>query len=246
MIFYFSLKYTFLFSFILLGIISESYASNDKQNIYLIPGQGSDSRVFKNLEFDTLIYNIHYIKWEIPNKGEDLKSYAKRLSAQIDSTKDFYLIGVSLGGMIATEINDILEPKKVVLISSAKSRKELPWQYKFQKAVPIYKIIPKKLIKSSVYVVQPLVEPDRRKEKETFVAMIDDKDPVFLKRTIEMIIGWDRIDFDSNIIHIHGNKDHTLPIKNISYDHLVEDGSHMMVLTRSQEINKIITYILNP
>ncbi|MEN8119788.1 MAG: alpha/beta hydrolase [Bacteroidota bacterium] len=215
-----------------------------KKNIYLIPGQGADERLFKNLKFDTTLFNIYHVKWKIPNKGEDLKSYALRLSSQIDRSKEFYLIGVSLGGMVATEINEILNPKKVILISSAKCRSELPFQYRFQKAIPIYKIIPKKIIKKSTFIAQPLFEPDSKKEKETCIAMLKDKDPVFLKRTIEMIINWDRIDFDSNIVHIHGNNDHTIPIKNVNYNFLIEDGSHMMILTRTHEISEILLSLI--
>ena len=238
------LKLILLGCLILINLESIAQSMEKKKNIYFIPGQGADERLFKNLKFDTTLFEIYHVKWEIPNKGEDLKSYALRLSSQIDSTKEFYLIGVSLGGMVATEINEILNPKKVILISSAKCRDELPWQYRFQKAIPIYKIIPKQLIKQSTFIAQPLFEPDRKKEKETCIAMLKDKDPVFLKRTIEMIINWDRIDFDSNIVHIHGNNDHTLPIKNVNYNFLIEDGSHMMILTRTHEINEILLSLI--
>lgn len=238
------LKYILLGCLIFISLESISQSMEKKKNIYLIPGQGADERLFKNLKFDTTLFNIYHVKWKIPNKGEDLKSYALRLSSQIDRSKEFYLIGVSLGGMVATEINEILNPKKVILISSAKCRSELPFQYRFQKAIPIYKIIPKKIIKKSTFIAQPLFEPDSKKEKETCIAMLKDKDPVFLKRTIEMIINWDRIDFDSNIVHIHGNNDHTIPIKNVNYNFLIEDGSHMMILTRTHEISEILLSLI--
>ena len=60
----------------------------------------------------------------------------------------------------------------------------------------------------------------------------------------KMIINWDRIDFGSNIVHIHGDNDHTIPIKNVNCNFLIQGGSHMMVLTRTKEINKIIISIL--
>jgi len=84
----------------------------------------------------------------------------------------------------------------------------------------------------------------RRKEKETFKAMLDSKDPIFLKRTIRMIINWNRTTNSKNIIHIHGNKDHTIPIKNVEYDYLVNKGSHMMTLTKSDEVNDLLREIL--
>ncbi|RLD78041.1 MAG: alpha/beta hydrolase [Bacteroidetes bacterium] len=146
--------------------------------------------------------------------------------------------------MVATEINEILKPKKVIIVSSAKCRNELPFQYKFQKAIPIYRIIPKWLIKKSTFIVQPLFEPDRKKEKETCIAMLKDKDPVFLKRTIEMIVNWNRVDYDPDIIHIHGDNDHTIPIKNIKYNYLIDGGSHMMILTRTREIENILITLM--
>ncbi len=239
------IRYVLLLFFMIIGIESVSQSIEIKKNIYLIPGQGADERLFKNLKFDTSRFEIHYIKYKTPYKGEDMESYAVRLSNQIDTTKEFCLIGVSLGGMLATEINEILKPKKVIIISGAKCRSELPARYRFQKSIPIYKIVPKQLIKQSSFIAQPLFEPDRKKEKETCVLMLKDKDPTFLKRTIEMIINWDRKSFDSNIIHIHGNNDHTLPVKNIKYNYLINNGSHMMILTQTPEINNIILSVIS-
>lgn len=230
--------------FIFASLEAKSNSDFEKKNIYLIPGQGADERLYKNLKLDTSIFKIHHIKYEIPYKEEDLKAYALRLSKQIDATKEFYLIGVSLGGMIATEINEILKPKRVIIISSAKCRGELPGQYTFQKKIPVYKIVPKGVIKQASFIMQPLVEPDRKNEKETCVAMLKAKDPTFLKRTVGMIVNWDRTTYDPNIIHIHGNNDHTINIKKVDYTYLIENGSHMMMLTRADEITEIIMSVI--
>jgi hypothetical protein len=100
------------------------------------------------------------------------------------------------------------------------------------------------LIKGGARILQGIVEPDRKYEKETFIAMLKAKDPLYLKRTVDMIIHWERSEYPEKIYHIHGDKDHTIPVKNINYDYLLKDGSHMMVLTRAKEINKIISEIL--
>lgn len=234
------IQFTATILFLCLGKLSYAQSFDHMKNIYFIPGQGADERLFKNLEFDASEFEVHYVKYEIPLKGEDMRSYALRLSKQIDTTKPFYLVGVSLGGMIATEMNEIISPKKVVVISSAKCRNELPAPYRFQKYLPIHKLIPKGLVKLSTFVVQPLFEPDRKKEKATCVAMLKAKDPLFLKRSIDMIVNWDRINFDPAIVHIHGNNDNTLPIRNVNHDFLIEDGSHMMTLTRTPEIKEIL------
>jgi hypothetical protein len=146
--------------------------------------------------------------------------------------------------MLATEMADFLEPEKIIVISSAKQRKELPGRYRFQKVIPFYKIFPARAIKRGAKFVQPIVEPDSKNDRKVFLEMIENKDPDFLKRTINMIIRWKREEYREDIIHIHGDSDNTIPLKNVDYDYLIKDGSHMMVYTRAAEISALINKIL--
>ncbi|MEN8249404.1 MAG: alpha/beta hydrolase [Bacteroidota bacterium] len=219
------------------------FAQEDKTLVYLVPGQGADYRLYKNLELDSsfLIRNINHI---IPEKGWSMRDYAETLSQQIDTTRKFIIIGVSFGGMLATEMNEFLRPAKTIIISSAKSQDELPWHYTFQKKIPIYKIVPGSVSKLGAMVLQPLVEPASKQDKETFRAMLKDKNPDYMKRTIAMIIEWDKENYNEDIIHIHGEKDHTLPVRNVKYNYLIEEGSHMIVLTKGEEISELVNGIL--
>ncbi len=173
-----------------------------------------------------------------------MKSYAKRLSKQIDKSQDFIIIGVSLGGMLATEMTDFLNPEKTIIISSAKCKYELPHRYRFQNIIPVYKLIPGKMSKKSSFFMQPLVEPDRKIEKDIFVSMLKDKDPDFLEITIQMIMTWDRETYSDKIIHIHGDNDNTIPHRNVKYNYLIKDGSHMMTLTRVKKVSVLLMKIL--
>ncbi|MEN8139359.1 MAG: alpha/beta hydrolase [Bacteroidota bacterium] len=218
-------------------------AKENKPIVYLIPGQGADYRLFKNLKIDSNfeIKNIHY---STPEEDWNMNDFAKVLSEQIDTSRTFYLVGVSLGGMLATEMGDFLNPEKIILISSAKKSKELPPRYRFQKSFPLYKMVSGNLSKKGALFFQPIVEPDRNYDKDTFVSMLENKDPDFLKRTIAMIIEWDREKYRENTVHIHGDNDHTIPIRNVKYDYIIKDGSHMMVLTKGDELSKLINEIL--
>ena len=233
------LSFTFL-------LLNNSYLSAQitKPVICLIPGQGADSRQFKNLSFEDK-FDIKNIEYCTPEKGWSMTDFAKALALQIDTTRRFILVGVSLGGMLATEMGDFLHPEKIILISSAKCRNELPGQYKFQRVIPIYKWVPSGLVKGGAKFLQPLVEPDREYDSDMFKSMLKDKDPVFMKRTVAMIMEWDRTDYRQDIIHIHGDNDHTLPGKNVKYDFLIKKGSHMMVVTRADEISVLINQILS-
>jgi pimeloyl-ACP methyl ester carboxylesterase len=217
--------------------------SNDTTFVYLFPGQGSDERLFSKIGLDPG-FKINYIKYPVPEKGTTMKQYAYEISKQIDTNQNYILIGVSLGGMICSELSDFLNPQKIIIISSAKCAKELPFRYRFQRAIPLNKIIPAKLTKIGAQILQPLVEPDRRKNKSTFKGMLKSKSPKYYKRTVDMIVNWNRININSEIIHIHGTKDHTIPIRNVKCNYKIKKGSHMMTLTRGDEINTIINSIL--
>jgi len=225
--------------------VSNIFAQERKPIVYLIPGQGADYRLFKNIEIDST-FDTQYIHYKTPEKGCSMNEFARELAKQIDTTRTFYLVGVSLGGMLATEMGDFLNPEKIILISSATSRKELPGSYRFQKTIPFYKLVSGKLSKKGALFLQPIFEPDRKSDPETFDAMLRAKDPDFLKRTIAMIIEWDKvIHKKDNIIHIHGDNDHTIPIRNVDYDYVVKGGSHMMVLTKGKEISLLLNKILH-
>lgn len=217
--------------------------SNNKTTIYLIPGQGADRRLFSNLKFDAT-YVIKHIEFNTPQKNACLKGFAKTLATQIDTSGKYILIGVSLGGMICSEMCGFLNPEKIVLISSAKSRAELPLRIRFMKYFPLNKLIPKYLYKIGAQIAQPIVEPDRKHGKKVFKAMLKDKKPEFLKRTANIIVNWNKNNACEKIIHIHGDNDHTLPLKCVKADYVIKGGSHMMVYTKGNEISELLRKLL--
>lgn len=218
-------------------------ASDDTTIIYLFPGQGSDYRIYNNISWPGGYDTIH-MHFPVPDKGESLKQYAFRFIPLIDTGTNFILIGMSLGGMICTELADTINPKKVILIASAKNSDELPWHYTFQKSIRLNRVVPKKTMKTGAVYLQPIVEPDSRENLDFFRSMLGIKDPAYMKRTVDMIINWERTEYDSSIIHIHGDCDNTIPLKNVQADYIIKKGSHMMVYTRADEISKILKKIL--
>jgi pimeloyl-ACP methyl ester carboxylesterase len=210
--------------------------------IYLFPGQGSDYRIFKNLSFPKTTDTV-CINYPEPFDGERLPEYSERIAAQIDTSSSCIFMGVSMGGMICTELADGLNPHKIIIISSAKTRDELPLHYRFQKHIPINRLVPPPVVKFGALILQPVVEPDRNTDKDCFKRMLSAKTPIYLKRTADMIINWERKCSAETIIHIHGNNDRTLPIRNIKADYIITGGSHMMTLTRAVDLQIILDEI---
>lgn len=237
------MKFLLLFPLVL-GFLSPIYAaemhidSTARPRIYLIPGQGSDTRIFNHIDFSG--FDTTHIVYVVPQKNETMSNYAQRILQQIDTTQPFSLIGVSLGGMIATEITKKTHPTHTIIISSARTRYQLPYRYRLMRVVPINRLFKGKIIRAMGIMVQPLVEPDSRKERTLCKSMLQAKHPLLLERGINMIIHWDNEEDNPNIIHIHGTKDHTLPYRRMDGVITVKNGSHMMALTRGEEVGKVI------
>ena len=90
------------------------------KDLYLLSGLGADKRVFHFLNLGE--NHIHHIHWICPLKNESLTEYAGRLCQHIKSATPI-LTGVFFGGMVAIEIGKIIKAEKIILISSARTKK---------------------------------------------------------------------------------------------------------------------------
>jgi pimeloyl-ACP methyl ester carboxylesterase len=217
-----------------------SFGQEEIPAIYFLSGQGSDKRLFDSLTIDPR-FEKHYILYSTPSRKATMESFARELAQQIDTTRPFVLVGVSLGGMLCVEMGEFLSPEKIILISSAKNRTEFPFRYRFQRFVPVYYLVPGCIVNAGAKLLQPLVEPDSKHNKETFKSMLSSKNNVYMRRTVRIVMQWKRTTNSRDVVHIHGNNDHTLPIRALKeVDYCVENGSHMMTLTRAPEISALL------
>lgn len=213
-------------------------ASSAKINLYCIPGLGTNSLLFKNLDLPN--FNIIFIEWLSPLKKETLPQYAMRLAQQMDTSKPFVLLGVSFGGMCATEISKQLHPVKTILISSCKTNEELHPLFRLLKLVPIHFLFPEPWYILLAKLVKKRLGVTKKMEKD-FVAILTRPPAHYFVRTVNMVTYWKNKEIPENLIHIHGRADKIIPFrKRIRYDYLIERGSHLMIMDRAEEINSII------
>ena len=110
---------------------------------YCISGLGADKRAFKYLSIN---HELIHVEWIKPTKNESISNYSKRLSSQINTKEPFMLLGLSFGGIIACELAKIINPQKVIHISSITNKKHLPLVFRLIGAIGIHKIIPASLM----------------------------------------------------------------------------------------------------
>ena len=59
------------------------------------------------------------------------------------------------------------------------------------------------------------------------------------------IINWDQKDVIKGLIHIHGKKDNIFPVKNITGKVYLIEGNHAIIITKANQINKLVSQLLN-
>lgn len=211
------------------------------KNLYIFSGLGADKRAFQKIDFSD--YNTKFIEWIEPNVDENINEYALRIANQIGSKKPT-IIGLSFGGIIATEIAKIIETEKIILIASAKTKFEIPKIYKLIGYLKIDKIIPGKLLIIPNLILDWAFGIENNTDKLLLSEIIRDTNPKFLKWAIRQILTWNNIQTPLNTIHIHGTKDRILPYKNIQNANKIENGGHFMTIDKSEQLTKLLKQII--
>ena len=206
--------------------------------VYFVSGLAADSRVFKNILLPVYCTPV-FLEWIVPLKNESLKNYALRLAAPIDTSGPFAIIGLSMGGMIASEIARQYKPAITVLISSVPCSKELPFYFKAAGALRLQKIVPVPLVKSGA-MLKRVFTTETNEDKNILRAIIRESDPKFIYWAMDAILKWRSDGFTESYIHIHGTRDEVLPMRFTKPTHIIARGGHLMVMSRAGEINRIL------
>lgn len=210
--------------------------------IYIFSGLGVDKRVFENIDFENL--DIEFVDWIPILENESLQNYAERISIVIKSENPI-VIGLSFGGILAVEISKIKKLKKLILIASAKNKNELPGIYKFARNLKLDKIIPTSVLKNQNFITNWMFGINTNAEKQLLKTILKETNPNFMRWAISEILNWKNELTPQNLIHIHGNKDRIIPIKNVKTDYIICNGGHFMTVNKAKEIEKIIKSICN-
>jgi pimeloyl-ACP methyl ester carboxylesterase len=216
----------------------QPYNMISKQKIvYLISGLGADESIFQNLDFKDA--KPVFIKWIAPRVDDTLQTYAIRLSAQIETTHPI-ILGVSFGGMIAIEIAKYIDCQRVIIVSSAKTQYEIPFFYRFLGKLRLHRLIPITLFKQANLITYWFFGMQTNTERNLLKTILENTDSVFLKWAIHAILTWQHSTIINKLIHIHGNQDRILPIKNLqNVDFTIKNGGHLMIFNQATAVNTL-------
>ena len=209
---------------------------------YTIPGLGFDHRIFGGLNLQN--GEIHHLNWIDPLPKEPIGNYAKRMAEQISHDPQCcILIGHSFGGIMAQEIAAHLPIKKIILVSSIKSEKEKPTNFKMAAPLGFHYLFTKKTTLNTFGFWGKHFGYNTEELQILFKEMIARQSDAYLQWALFQLSKWQGPgELKVPIHHLHGSHDKTFPFKLIgSPVEKVKGGTHMMIYSRADEISRLIS-----
>jgi hypothetical protein len=202
--------------------------------LYCISGLGADKRVFKYLKLNAEVIALDWIE---PNANEAIEIYSKRLSTSINTSEPFGILGVSFGGLIATEISKQLNPEITILISSAETKNELRTLFNFVGHLGILRLLPEKLFDIPRPIAKWLFGTDKT---ELLYSILDNTDLKFAKWAVIALTNWKNKTRLKSKLKIGGENDKLIPSQNSLESITIKNGEHFMIVDKANEISELI------
>jgi len=212
------------------------------KTIYCIPGLGANEKCFQYL--DLSFAQPVFINWIQPYKNETLQQYAMRLKEQFIHDENPVIFGLSLGGMLAIEIAKTIPSAKTIIISSAKTKNEIPYYFKVFKLIPLYRLLPEWVVRKQTAIRNYFLGAKKTAIKKYVKRVAEKADANFYRWAIGAILSWQNKTVPPNVFHIHGANDKLLPSKFIKADKLISSGGHLMILENAEEVSSLIRRLI--
>ena len=211
--------------------------SQEVIHVYLMPGMAASPSVFDKLSLPENQFKLHKLYWEIPIINESLSDYALRMTKKIKHN-NVVLLGVSFGGILVQEMSKHINLRKLIVVSSVKTKQELPKRFKVLKTTKAYKLLPTQLASSLDLLAKFAFGDLIKKRIELYKKYLSVNDKYYLDWSIEQVINWNQEKVIPEAIHIHGEKDIVFPHHCVKDCITVKEGTHIMIIDRHKWFNE--------
>jgi len=211
--------------------------NNEKIHVYLMPGMAANSSIFENIKLPEETFQMHLLEWMIPNKKETLQAYAKRMTEKIEHD-NVVLLGVSFGGILIQEMSKFITVRKLIVVSSVKSKYEYTTGMKFAKATKIYKVLPTRLVKRIDGLSKYAVSKPIKRRFELYKKYLSVNDKRYLDWAIQQVLCWEQEEANENAVYVYGKKDSVFSYSPEGNTIAIENGTHIMIIDKYKWFNK--------
>jgi len=214
-----------------------------KTHVYLMPGMAANPFIFEFIDLPATDFETHFLEWFVPAKNMSLTEYALKMNEEIVHESPV-LIGVSFGGLLVQEMAKHLSVKKIIIISSVKTSKELPNKMLLAKYTKVHKVLPTSLVNNVELLAKYAFGETVTKRLALYERYLAVRDVRYLNWAIDQMVIWEQFEIPKNLVHIHGEKDPVFPISRIKDCIPVKNGTHSMIIHRARWFNEHLPTII--
>lgn len=154
------------------------------------------------------------------------------------------LLGVSFGGILVQEMAKVIPVKRLIIVSSVKSKHELPKKMIWAKYTKVYKLLPTGLV-SNIELLRNMhlvmqSPSDWLYTRNTYLYVIKK----YIDWSLDCIINWDQEKESPGVIHIHGDKDPVFPIQYIQNAIVIKGGTHIIIINKYKWFNENLEHLI--
>jgi len=206
-------------------------------HVYLMPGMAASSLIFENIKLPENKFKLHYLEWFMPFRDEPLREYAFRMVQKI-KYENPVLLGVSFGGVLVQEMSKYLEVKKLIIVSSVKTKYEIPLKMQIAKSTGAYKLVPTQLANKIEIFEKYAFGKTITKRLELYKKYLSVNDSGYFSWAIQEMVCWNQERCKPDIVHIHGDKDSVFPVKNLKNYINIRNGTHIAIINKYRWFNE--------
>ena len=211
--------------------------------VFFLTGIGADERMFVHIRLPEGLEAVH-IPWIPALPGETLTAYAHRLFLPYHTAgQPFALVGLSLGGIMSSEIAKVFPPVCTILISSVPVSTQLPPYYRLVRKLGLHRWVPPALWKTAAIANHYLMMKSW-KDKQLMRSVIWQGDASFIRWGMDAVLAWKNEVLPYPYYHIHGTRDTIFPLRFTRPTHVLRRAGHMAVISHAGKVNQILGSIL--
>ena len=210
--------------------------NQDVIHVYLMPGMAASPLIFEYIKLPKETFKLHYLQWAIPLENENLSAYALRMANTIVHENPV-LLGVSFGGVLVQEMSKHIKVKKLIIVSSVKTKHEIPLKMQLARTTGAYKLVPTQLASKIDVFEKYAFGKTIAKRLELYKKYLSVNNSYYLSWAIKEMVCWDQDKPYKGIVHVHGDKDPVFPIKNIKNCKVVPGGTHIAIIDKYKWFN---------
>ncbi len=207
--------------------------------IYFFPGLGADSSLANFHKIQG--YETKWIEW--PKEfGSTWNEFINKILSQNSIEPNGIYVGISFGGLVAQHLANIISPKKIILVGSLKTKKDI--SVLLLLFLPAIKFVPSLFFKIDFlpeFLIKYFFGIQRTEDVILFKQMAGRISNDNSKKLIMLVVENRQIfGLSDRTISIHGDRDKILPIGKQFIDYKIKNGGHLISMTHQGQVNESI------